>query len=355
MEVTQPMSWQDLVGHEHVVERFRRALARGRLSGSFLFVGPEGVGKRTFALRLAQVLLCQGRGPEEFNFCTRCPGCVQVAAGTHPDLLQVSKPEDRMFLPLKLLVGDEEHRGQAGLCHDLALRPYMGGYKVAVIDDADHFNQESANALLKTLEEPPPQAVLILIGTSAARQIPTIRSRCQLVRFQALEVEQVAGLLLAQQIVTEPELARQLAALSGGSLQRARELADTALWEFRSVLFEHLAAERLDVTGLAQQIAGLLDRQGRQASVRRARARQVIRLAMAFYRELLRTSSGLPSGGDAQIDADWATWLGRGAAHIGPEQAAAALERCIKALGHIDRNVREAVVVEAWLDELSRV
>ncbi len=348
------MSWQDLVGHEQVVERFRRALARGRLSGSFLFVGPEGVGKRTFALKLAQVLLCAERDPAQFSACARCASCVQVAAGTHPDLLQVAKPEDRAFLPLELVVGDKEHRGQAGLCHDLALRPYMGGYRVAVIDDADYFNQESANALLKTLEEPPPRAVLILIGTSAARQLPTIRSRCQLVRFQPLSVEQVAELLLAHEIVTEPEKARQLAALSGGSLQRARELADPALWEFRSVLFGHLAAERLDVTRLAAEIGALLGKRP-PGALRRARAREVIRLAVAFYRELLRLASGLRLRSGPETATDWERWLGQAAAHVGPEQAAAALERCIEALGQVDRNALESTVVEGWLDDLARL
>lgn len=355
MEATELMFWKDFVGHEQVVERFRRALARGRLTGSFLFVGPEGVGKRTFALKLAQVLLCTGRDPADFDACTRCPSCVQAAAGTHPDLLQVRKPEDRAFLPLELLVGDKEHRGQAGLCHELALRPYMGGYKVAVIDDADYFTPESANALLKTLEEPPPQTALILISTSAARQLPTIRSRCQLVRFQALSAEQVAGLLLSQQIVTDPEQARQLAALSGGSLQHARELADPALWEFRRVLLGHLAAERLDVTALAGKISALLEQKAPPGAARRARVREIIRLALGFYRELLRSASGLPSGFGNRFDEDWANWLARAAAQLSPEQAAAALELSLDALGQIDRNAQEAIVLESWLDALASV
>lgn len=355
MEATEQMFWKDLVGHEQVVERFRRAWARGRLTGSFLFVGPEGVGKRTFALKLAQVLLCTGRDSAEFNACTRCPSCVQAAAGTHPDLLQVAKPEDHASVPIELLVGDAEHRGQAGLCYELALRPYMGGYKVAVIDDADYFRLESANSLLKTLEEPPPQTALILISTSAARQLPTIRSRCQLVRFQPLSAEQVASLLLSQQIVTDPEQARQLAALSGGSLQHARELADPALWEFRRELFAHLAAARLDVTALAGKISALLKQKDLQGAARRARLREIIRLALGFYRELLRSASGLPPGFAGRFDKDWANWLARPAAQLSAEQAAAALERSLDALGQIDRNAQEAIVLESWLDALARV
>jgi len=101
---------------------------------------------------------------------------------THPDFYIVEKPADKSSIPLALFVGDDDHRMREGLCHDIGLKPFMGGRKVAIIDDADHLNEEGANCLLKTLEEPPPCSVLILIGTSADKQLPTIRSRCQTIR-----------------------------------------------------------------------------------------------------------------------------------------------------------------------------
>ena len=128
--------------------------------------------------------------------CEYCPSCLQVAARTHPDLEIVSKPEDKSFLPLELFIGDKEHRMKEGLCHRIAMKPFQGGRKIAIIDDADFLNAEGANCLLKTLEEPPPQSVLILIGTSPAKQLPTIRSRCQLIRFRPLRTDQVEELLL---------------------------------------------------------------------------------------------------------------------------------------------------------------
>ena len=174
------MSWQGIAGHDEIVARFRTMLARGRLASTFLFVGPAGVGKRTFATRLAAALLCQTQPPAALDPCGVCSSCLQVAAGTHPDLLRVSKPADKSFIPLELFIGPKEKRMQQGLCHDISLKPFMGGGRVAIIDDADYLNEEGANSLLKTLEEPPPQSVLILIGTSADRQLPTIRSRAAL-------------------------------------------------------------------------------------------------------------------------------------------------------------------------------
>src|SRR4029450_8202547 len=114
--------------------------------------------------------------------------------------------------PLELLIGDAEHRMRAGLCYNIALKPFSARRKVAIIDDADYLNKEGANCLLKTLEEPPPKSLLIMIGTSEQRQVPTIRSRCQIVRFQPLAEEDVAELLLSTGVCEDAALAQPAAA-----------------------------------------------------------------------------------------------------------------------------------------------
>src|SRR5262245_14664263 len=96
------MSWQGIEGHDDKVEQFRRALSRGRLASTYLFVGPEGIGKRTFALKLAQSLLCSLRAPTEVDPCGQCEACRLCTAGAHPDLLTVARPEGRAFIPLEL-------------------------------------------------------------------------------------------------------------------------------------------------------------------------------------------------------------------------------------------------------------
>ena len=160
--------------------------AAGGLASTYLFVGPEGIGKRRFALALAKALLCPNTAADPLEPCGHCESCRLFDAGNHPDLDVVSLPKDKSTLPLDLFIGDKDHRNQDGLCHRISLRPFLGGRKIAIIDDADHFSAESANCLLKTLEEPPPRSLLILIGTSPSRQLPTIRSRSQVVRFRPL-------------------------------------------------------------------------------------------------------------------------------------------------------------------------
>ena len=344
------MSWHGIEAHDEVVEQFRCALARGRLASSFLFVGPAGIGKRLFAMKLAQTLLCEQHPESAMDPCGRCAACQQVEAGTHPDVEVVVRPKDKSFIPLDLLLGDKEHRGREGLCHTIAMKPFRGGRKVAVIDDADYLNPEGANALLKTLEEPPPRSVLVLIGTTPAKQLPTIRSRCQMIRFRPLPEATVAELLVAKSLVDNPADAARLAQFSEGSLQRAIELADPELWDFRRVLYRGLADKSLDGVGLARTVAKFVDGAGKQAAARRDRFRQVVGFAVEFYRQVLHGLSGVFPEGDSELK----QYVDRALhAAVDVERVAARLQRCLDAGEQIDRNANQSTLIEAWLNDLA--
>ena len=284
--------WHGIEGHDPIVERFRQALARGRLASTFLFVGPSGIGKRAFALRLAQALLCHERPAASLDPCGRCPSCIQVAALTHPDLELVSKPADKSFIPVAAFIGDKEHRMHEGLCHKIGLKPFMGGRKIALIDDADYLNVEGANALLKTLEEPPPRSVLILIGTTADKQLPTIRSRAQIIRFRPLADDVIARLLVEKKIVSDAAEAHRLASYSGGSMAQAAELADPELWAFRGELLAALARWPVEGFQLAETVNSFINDAGKDAPPRRARSRLLIGFAIDLFRAIVRRSHG---------------------------------------------------------------
>jgi DNA polymerase-3 subunit delta' len=272
---------------------------------------------------------------------------------THPDLMIVEKPRDKSFIPLDALVGEKDRRMREGLCHDIALKPFMGGRKVAIIDDADHLNEEGANALLKTLEEPPPRSVLILIGTSPDRQLPTIRSRCQLVRFRPLDAETIAGILQVRGLVADAQQAERLAEFSAGSIERAMELADDDLWSFRRELLAALARPLLASVTLAQSTLAFVDAAGKEAPVRRARLRQVIGFAVDFYRQAMRAQTGTTLVADPELAKAVERSLAATVADV--ETTAACLERTLAALGHIDRNAHQATLVECWLDDLAQI
>lgn len=347
------METSGIIGHDRVLEMFRRSLARGRLASTFLFVGPPGVGKRTTALYLAQALLCESARADALHACGTCGGCAQVAAQTHPDLVVVCKPEDKSFIPIELFIGDREHRMREGLCHDIAMKPFRGGRKVAIIDDADYLNQEGANCLLKTLEEPPPHSVIILIGTSEQRQLPTIRSRCQIIRFAPLSDDQVATLLRDKQLIDDLSQAAAVATHGEGSLQQALVWADPELQEARRWLVQQLSQVDFDSVVLIRHVEQFVDGAGKEMPLRRTRLRQVIEVAAAYYRCLMRHLAHAPSSRDPvaqqfvqQSDRRW-----RGEA----VQASHCLVRCLEALAQLDANANLATLIAAWIDDLAQL
>ncbi len=345
------MTWAGIEGHDGVVERFRHALRSNRMASTFLFVGPAGIGKRTFALKLAQALLCETNPEQDLNPCGHCPACQQVDALSHPDLEIVRKPPDKSFIPLELFIGDKEHRMREGLCHNLSLKPFRGGRRIALIDDADFLNQEGANCLLKTLEEPPPKSVLILLGTSEQKQMPTIRSRSQVIRFQPLAEETVAQLLISTGRISDADQARRLAALSGGSLAQAAELAEEPIGEFRQTLFAELSQPNWNSVEFAKTVGQFVEEAGKEAPPRRARMVQLMEFAIEFYRQLLRSLSGASVTGDDILRRAVATahhsWRG------GTETVAYCLDRCVDALGHVQANANQATLLDCWLDDLA--
>lgn len=350
------MTWQEIHGHDQVVEQFRQAIRRGRLASTFLFVGPPGIGKHTFALKLAQSLLCDNSPEVDLNPCGHCPACQQVAARTHPDLELVCKPTDKSNIPLELLIGKEEHRMREGLCYNLSLKPVHGTRRIAIIDDADFLSagqQESANCLLKTLEEPPPHAVIILVGSSEQKQLPTIRSRSQVVRFRPLPQDTIAQLLVSKGLVDDPPTAVRLAAMSEGSMRRALELADEALDEFRVTLLTHLSEPQADSVEFAKSVGPFVEQAGKDAPPRRARMHQIFGMAADFYRQLMRSLSGLPIEGDQAlvraVQTAYAVWPGD------QEAAAACLERCLDAQWQVQANANQATLIDCWLDDLAAI
>lgn len=287
------MAWDGLIGHTDQMEMLRRSIARDRLAHTYLLAGPAGIGKRRFAQGWAECLLCERCSERELEACGRCSGCKQVRALTHPDLLVIGRPEGKSEIPLDLILGPPERRGRQGLCYDLSLKPMSGQRKVAIIDDADHLNEEGANSLLKTLEEPPPHSLMMLIATTPEALLPTIRSRCQILRFQPLPEQAVCDIMLREGMTEDPREAAEVAALSEGSLETTAQLLDPHLREQRAVLYDALASDPFRSAQVSALMHESIDAAGTEASAQRSHAAWLIRFTIEFYRRALRRLSGV--------------------------------------------------------------
>jgi DNA polymerase III subunit delta' len=328
------VSWQRVRGHDALVKSFGDMLQRGRLGHAYLFVGPSGVGKKLFATEFAKALVCERAGGK-FDACDQCPACSQVAAGTHPDVIFAARPEDKNDFPI-----DDIRE----VTKKLYLKAARGGYKVAIIDDADDFNDASANCFLKTLEEPPPKSVLILLATDPERQLSTIVSRCQIVRFAPLPPNLVTDLLVEQGI--DGEKAARLAGMSTGSLGLARDLAEDDLWKFRAELNSQLAEPRIDAVGLGRKWMAFVEEAGKESGQQRRRAALILKLLVDLLDRALRASAGVIENKDSEEQRAVKALAER----LGTERLLKLIDRTLEADRQIDRKVQLVLIVEALAD-----
>ncbi len=340
------MSWQRVRGHESVAQAFDRVVRRGRLAHAYLFTGPPGVGKRRFANELAKALLCEDPPADRLEACDACSACAQVEAESHPDFFVVSRPEDSLVIPIDAM---------RELSRNLALKPVRGRRKIAVVDDADGLNDPTlghaaANSFLKTLEEPAPGSLLILIGTDPERQLPTIVSRCHLIRFSPLPPD-LTRELLQEQGVTDAALVERLASLSGGSLGQALALADPALWEFRRTLLQALTRPRFDGVALGQAWTRCVEEAGKEAAPQRRRAALTLRFLIDLLHAALRIALGAAPEG---VESDEVPRLQELATRLSVNQLLDMIDRCNEAAAQIDRRVQLVLILEALTDALGQ-
>lgn len=207
------MSWDEILGHEDAKRLLRWHVIAGRVANAYLIAGPDGIGKRRLALEMAKTINCT-RGPSE-RPCDACPTCSQIRRGVHPDVhvLLPGGPSDR------IRIDDVRHvLGRA------ALRPFNAAMQVVILDGAERITEEAANSVLKMLEEPPRHTRFFLTTARLAFCLPTIVSRCQVIRCGPLGLAALAEILVANG--TEASVAQAVAPLCGGSASRALSLVE---------------------------------------------------------------------------------------------------------------------------------
>lgn len=313
------MPFSDVIGQERAVSVLRRSISMGRVSHAYLFSGIEGCGKKKTALAFVQAVFC---GKDEA--CGVCPSCKKIASGQHPDL-HILEP-DGAFIKI-----DQVRELQK----ELSYRAFEAPKKACIIDGAEKLNQSSGNALLKTLEEPPGDALMILITPERSAVLQTILSRCQTIEFQPLPAQLVEERLVRDHFA--PETARVAASLSGGSLRRGSEIAADGVLEGRVGFLERVLALNLKEIGTlfaaAEEFAA--DKEGLPG---------FLELLLSFLRDVLIYRS-TP---DALANADLAHLVAREAERCPEPRIMELIEQLIAMRRMLVRNVNARLALEVF-------
>lgn len=239
------MSLSAIQDQEVALRLLVNVLRTRRIPNGLLFWGPPGVGKRTTAIEFSKALNC---GQTQADACDACLSCRRIANGNHPDVLTVAPSSKSRMIVVKTI--------EETVIEMASLRPFEAKYRVFVILDAERMNTSAQNKFLKTLEEPPGQSVFILVSEYPRLLLPTIRSRCQAVRFRALREQTVASLLQRDRDLP-PDTAVALARLSGGEMTRALDLVDNDRRDTALSVTSRLAGGE-DASSLAEEFAKLM-------------------------------------------------------------------------------------------------
>ncbi|MBA3002978.1 MAG: DNA polymerase III subunit delta' [Desulfurivibrio sp.] len=275
-QTNSPLCFAGIIGQDKAKTLLHRAVEQNRLSHALLFKGPMGVGKKTFARIFAAFVNCQQ--PEKNESCGRCPSCLKFQASSHPDFI-VIEPEGAA---IKINQVRE-------LKKILAFPPLEAKIRVVLLCDIHTMRREAANSLLKTLEEPPGQTMLILTADEAGVILPTILSRCQTVPFFPLPQEEVA-IILTQEAEIEPESAATLAAIAEGSLGRARLLLTKDLLGMRREIIDNLLRCEPDTPATIQTFGELAE----SAAKLKEDLSELLELITTWLHDLILHSHGAP-------------------------------------------------------------
>jgi DNA polymerase-3 subunit delta' len=322
--------WDAILGHERVVKSLRRAVREDRPNHAYLFLGPEGVGKRTLADTLARALVCDA--DEGVRPCGLCGPCGKVASGSHPDVWS-EEPSGKSHTITSDQITEIQRR--------LSYRRAEGRHRVVILDEAGTMNTQAQNKLLKTLEEPPPSTVLILCALHPGQLLITVRSRCQKVALGAVPHAAVEAWLVDQHGAAREE-AVQAAAAGRGLPGRALALMDSDLCAEResrlAQLGEAMAGKREAIDLLARSV----DRD-------RAACEEVLGTLQELLRDAMLSVAGT---GAAPIHPGQAPHSGLLTA-LDARQLADRVGRIEVSRGRLRRNVDPAGLLEDLLVHLS--
>lgn len=256
-----------IIGHESIIQHLQNAIASGKVSHAYIFHGEEGMGKSTLAKAFAKTLQCEEGG---ILPCNRCKSCMQLESDNHPDIMWVTHE--------KASIGVDDIRVQVN--SDIQIKPYNSPYKIYIIDDADKLTEQAQNALLKTMEEPPEYAIILLLTDNVSLILPTILSRCVLLNLKPINKQLIKEYLMEKHQIPD-YMAEVAAAFSGGNVGKAIKYASSEDFDKMKEDVLHIL-KYIDDMELHEIISGL-----KVLTASKTNIEDYIDLMILWYRDVL--------------------------------------------------------------------
>ena len=262
-------NFKDIIGQEQVKKHLQDGIKKGNLSHAYIINGETGSGRRLLASALTKTLLCEDR-TEQGDACCKCKSCIQADTNNHPDI--------RFVTHEKASIGIDDIRDQ--LINDITIKPYSSSHKVYIIPDANKMTEQAQNALLKTIEEPPAYATILLLTENAQNLLSTITSRCITLNTEPLKQEEITQYLI-KNLQMEPEQAQIAAGFCQGNVGKAIHFASSE--DFQEMKADTLALLKKVDTMELSDIMSLI----KELSQRKGRINEYLDLMLLWYRDVL--------------------------------------------------------------------
>jgi DNA polymerase-3 subunit delta' len=330
MQFSDPC-FKNLLGHDRAKSLLREAVSNNKVGHAYLFRGPDGVGKKRAAVTFGAFLNCENRGDDA---CGRCASCRKYIGGSHPDFIHIA-PDGAA-----IKIGQVRE-----LKHQLAFPPLEATTRVILLEDIHTMRREAANSLLKTLEEPAPNNLLILTADQSGTILPTIISRCQVIPFGPLDHEEMAMVLMREHDLEESR-ALALASVAEGSLGRAKLLMEEKLLAFRQEVVEELLLKQNNQAEITSRVYRFSER----GAALKENIYEFLALLRLWYRDLVLAAAGVPESSVA--NKDLASCLPAALKRWDPVQLHRRLHLLDRAERQLSHNCSRSLVLEALFFDL---